>query len=109
VNFVSDNFITDLPLLDCSSNLFPPCLLVVTNVYSVLKSLRTMFHQQVRTRAVTLQKYICSSEDILKYASKLLKAELPVSLRLIGTTQYVLNILCYENSSIFINISMERG
>nr|POF21882.1 hypothetical protein CFP56_57150 [Quercus suber] len=38
----------------------------------------------VRTRAVTLQKYICSSEDILKYASKLLKAELPVSLRLIG-------------------------
>ncbi|KAL4607326.1 hypothetical protein ACB092_09G165300 [Castanea dentata] len=39
---------------------------------------------EVRTRAVTLQKYICSSEDILKYASKLLKAELPVSLRLIG-------------------------
>ncbi|XP_062178105.1 DNA polymerase kappa [Alnus glutinosa] len=39
---------------------------------------------EIRTRAVTLQKYICSSEDILKYASKLLKAELPVSLRLIG-------------------------
>ncbi|KAL4615236.1 hypothetical protein ACB092_07G109100 [Castanea dentata] len=39
---------------------------------------------EVRTRAVTLQKYICSSVDILKYASKLLKAELPVSLRLIG-------------------------
>eukprot|EP00257_Ricinus_communis_P020593 XP_015579857.1 DNA polymerase kappa isoform X2 [Ricinus communis] len=39
---------------------------------------------EVRSRAVTLQKYICSSEDILKYASKLLKAELPISLRLIG-------------------------
>ncbi|KAM7479104.1 hypothetical protein LguiA_027317 [Lonicera macranthoides] len=39
---------------------------------------------EVRTRAVTLQNYICSSEDILKHASKLLKAELPISLRLIG-------------------------
>ncbi|KAK2664875.1 hypothetical protein Ddye_003449 [Dipteronia dyeriana] len=39
---------------------------------------------EVRTRAVTLQKYICSSEDILKHASLLLEAELPVSLRLIG-------------------------
>ncbi|KAF2320881.1 hypothetical protein GH714_031560 [Hevea brasiliensis] len=39
---------------------------------------------EVRSRAVTLQKYICSSEEILKYASKLLKAELPISLRLIG-------------------------
>ncbi|KAJ4834939.1 hypothetical protein Tsubulata_047374 [Turnera subulata] len=39
---------------------------------------------EVRSRAVTLQNYICSSEDILKYATKLLKAELPVSLRLIG-------------------------
>ncbi|CAK9141364.1 unnamed protein product [Ilex paraguariensis] len=39
---------------------------------------------EIRTRAVTLQKYICSSEDILKHASKLLKAEVPVSLRLIG-------------------------
>ncbi|KAK7836791.1 dna polymerase kappa [Quercus suber] len=66
---------------------------------------------EVRTRAVTLQKYICSSEDILKYASKLLKAELPVSLRLIGTstTQYGLNFLLYENSSIFIKFSMEKG
>ncbi|GLT47382.1 hypothetical protein SLA2020_210840 [Shorea laevis] len=39
---------------------------------------------EVRTRALTLQKYICSKDDILKNASKLLKAELPVSLRLIG-------------------------
>ncbi|XP_065872341.1 DNA polymerase kappa [Euphorbia lathyris] len=39
---------------------------------------------EVRNRAVTLQTYICSSEDILKHASKLLKAELPVSIRLIG-------------------------
>ncbi|GAB2292123.1 hypothetical protein Dimus_026375 [Dionaea muscipula] len=39
---------------------------------------------EVRTRAVTLQKDICSSEDILRQASKLLKAEFPISLRLIG-------------------------
>ncbi|KAL8541590.1 hypothetical protein ACS0TY_002742 [Phlomoides rotata] len=39
---------------------------------------------EVRTRAVTLAHYICSSEDILKHATKLLKAELPVSLRLMG-------------------------
>ncbi|XP_024968527.1 DNA polymerase kappa isoform X3 [Cynara cardunculus var. scolymus] len=39
---------------------------------------------EVRTRAVTLQSYIWSSKDILKHASKLLKPELPVSLRLIG-------------------------
>ncbi|XP_042483470.1 DNA polymerase kappa-like [Macadamia integrifolia] len=39
---------------------------------------------EVRTRAVSLQKYICSSQDILIHASKLLKAELPLSLRLIG-------------------------
>ncbi|KAL7119130.1 hypothetical protein ACP275_02G044200 [Erythranthe tilingii] len=39
---------------------------------------------EVRTRAVTLPNSICSSEDILKHATKLLKAELPVSLRLIG-------------------------
>ncbi|KAK2974476.1 hypothetical protein RJ640_018641 [Escallonia rubra] len=39
---------------------------------------------EVRTRALTLHNYTCSSEDILKHASKLLKAELPVSLRLIG-------------------------
>ncbi|XP_028767725.1 DNA polymerase kappa-like isoform X2 [Neltuma alba] len=39
---------------------------------------------EVRTRAVTLQKYISSRDDILKHAVKLLKAELPISLRLIG-------------------------
>lgn len=39
---------------------------------------------EIRTRAVTLQRYICSKEDIMNHASKLLKAELPVSLRLIG-------------------------
>ncbi|XP_009760130.1 DNA polymerase kappa [Nicotiana sylvestris] len=39
---------------------------------------------EVRTRAVTLPSYICSSEEILKHASKLLKAEFPVSLRLMG-------------------------
>ncbi|XP_077221352.1 DNA/RNA polymerases superfamily protein [Tasmannia lanceolata] len=39
---------------------------------------------EVRTRAVSLQKYIYSSKDILSHASKLLKAELPLSVRLIG-------------------------
>ncbi|MED6217750.1 hypothetical protein PIB30_020549 [Stylosanthes scabra] len=39
---------------------------------------------EVRTRAVTLPKYISSREDILKHASELLKAELPLSVRLIG-------------------------
>ncbi|KAK1359024.1 DNA polymerase kappa [Heracleum sosnowskyi] len=39
---------------------------------------------EVRTRAVTLQNYVYSSEDILKHASKLLKAELPVAIRLMG-------------------------
>uniref|UniRef100_A0A803MC14 DNA polymerase kappa n=1 Tax=Chenopodium quinoa TaxID=63459 RepID=A0A803MC14_CHEQI len=40
---------------------------------------------EVQTRAVTLPKCICSSEDILLHAKKLLKAELPASLRLIGS------------------------
>ncbi|KAJ0437364.1 putative DNA-directed DNA polymerase [Helianthus annuus] len=39
---------------------------------------------EVKTRALTLQSSLRSSKDILKHASKLLKAELPVSLRLIG-------------------------
>ncbi|XP_052210672.1 DNA polymerase kappa [Diospyros lotus] len=46
---------------------------------------------EVRTRAVTLQRFICSSEDILKHAAKLLKAELPISLRLIGLRMSQLN------------------
>ncbi|KAF5183840.1 Dna polymerase kappa [Thalictrum thalictroides] len=40
---------------------------------------------EVRTRAVSLQKYIFSCEDILYHGSKLLQAELPVSLILIDT------------------------
>ncbi|RYR10052.1 hypothetical protein Ahy_B05g078518 [Arachis hypogaea] len=40
---------------------------------------------EVRTRAMTLRKYISSREDILKHASELLKAELPLSVRLIET------------------------
>ncbi|KAG7649121.1 UmuC domain [Arabidopsis thaliana x Arabidopsis arenosa] len=39
---------------------------------------------EIRSRAVSLQRYTCSSDDILKHATKLLKAELPVSVRLIG-------------------------
>ncbi|KAL3350440.1 hypothetical protein AABB24_023083 [Solanum stoloniferum] len=39
---------------------------------------------EVRSRAVTLPSYINSSGEILKHASKLLKAEFPVSLRLMG-------------------------
>ncbi|CAH2036291.1 unnamed protein product [Thlaspi arvense] len=38
---------------------------------------------EIRSRAVSLQSCTCSSEDILKHATKLLKAELPVSIRLI--------------------------
>ncbi|EPS59412.1 hypothetical protein M569_15395, partial [Genlisea aurea] len=39
---------------------------------------------EVRSRAVTLPNCICSCEDILRHATKLLKAELPMSLRLMG-------------------------
>ncbi|XP_038970286.1 DNA polymerase kappa isoform X2 [Phoenix dactylifera] len=39
---------------------------------------------EVRTRAVSLQKFIQSKEEIQTYASKVLKAELPLSLRLMG-------------------------
>ncbi|KAI4371373.1 hypothetical protein MLD38_019616 [Melastoma candidum] len=39
---------------------------------------------EVKTRALTLQKYICSKDEIYQYGSKLLKAELPNSLRLMG-------------------------
>lgn len=51
---------------------------------------------QVRTRAVTTQNYINSKEDILIYARKLLKAELPLSLRLMGKhelPQYLILLL----------------
>lgn len=56
------------------------------------------YNLQVRTRAVTSQKYICSTEDILKHASKLLKAELPISLRLIGRLLHII----YKHASINI-------
>ncbi|CAN6469982.1 unnamed protein product [Victoria cruziana] len=46
---------------------------------------------EVRTRAISLQRYIFSKEDILAHAYKLLKAELPVSLRLIGLRMSHLN------------------
>lgn len=51
---------------------------------------------------MTSQKYICSTEDILKHASKLLKAELPVSIRLIG------GVFCitYKQSSSLISITL---
>ncbi|PKA54295.1 DNA repair protein REV1 [Apostasia shenzhenica] len=39
---------------------------------------------EVRTRAISLQNFIHSKEDILTYASCILKEELPLSLRLIG-------------------------
>lgn len=50
---------------------------------------------QVRTRAVTLSYNTCSSEDILKQAKKLLKAELPVSLRLMGRIIWYYNIVIF--------------
>nr|CAD1841365.1 unnamed protein product [Ananas comosus var. bracteatus] len=39
---------------------------------------------EVRTRAMSLPKYTNSKEDIVMYGSRLLKAELPLSLRLMG-------------------------
>jgi hypothetical protein len=39
---------------------------------------------EVRTRAVTLPKYVSSAEDILAAGLKLLRAELPVEIRLMG-------------------------
>ena len=39
---------------------------------------------ELRTRAVTLDRYISSSDDILTAALKLLRAELPVEIRLMG-------------------------
>lgn len=44
---------------------------------------------QVKTRATSLQKYIQSKEDIFSHATKLLKAELPLSVRLIGITVFL--------------------
>lgn len=58
---------------------------------SLLISLQTA-NLQVRSRAVTMQKYICSREDILNHALKLLNAELPLSLRLIGRKKFVVLI-----------------
>lgn len=39
---------------------------------------------QVKTRAVTLPKHVCAVEDLLPPALKQLKAEMPISLRLLG-------------------------
>ncbi|KAJ1294537.1 hypothetical protein BS78_01G152900 [Paspalum vaginatum] len=44
---------------------------------------------EVRTRAVTTQNYINSKEDILVYATKLLKAEMPLSLRLMDQQDFI--------------------
>lgn len=68
---------------------------------------------QVRSRAVTSEKYICSSEDILKYASKLLKAELPISLRLMGkNSHYGLYSLSSEGENelfcVLIHVSLRE-
>lgn len=69
---------------------------------------------QVRSRAVTLEKYFSSSEDILKYASKLLKAELPISLRLMGKNSYYgLNSLLSEGENkmfcVLIHVPLSRS
>ncbi|GBG64296.1 hypothetical protein CBR_g41215 [Chara braunii] len=39
---------------------------------------------EVRTRSVTLTTYICTKEEMMPHAVKLLKAELPISVRLMG-------------------------
>ena len=63
----------------------------------------TICNHQIRSRAVSLQRYTCSSEDILKHATKLLKAELPVSIRLIGARHF--NVLC---SSFLVFLEWSR-
>ncbi|CAI9769996.1 unnamed protein product [Fraxinus pennsylvanica] len=59
---------------------------------------------EVRTRAVTLPTYTCSSEDILKHASKLLKAELPASLRLMGLR--IDSMLCLKKEETKRNLDL---
>lgn len=78
----------------CSLFSYPPVEFTGINFVWIL---------QVRTRAVTLPCYICSSEDILKHAKKLLKAELPVSLRLIG------RMAKYNFSFFFRNLSCPKS
>jgi len=39
---------------------------------------------QVRSRSITLPKYICSASDICQYASDIIKLEMPLRLRLMG-------------------------
>ena len=38
----------------------------------------------MRTRALTLDRYVCSADDIGQAALRLLRAELPVEVRLLG-------------------------
>lgn len=73
-----------LIFLDFSSSSFVICYGYPAFYYHTIFLLQVLINLQVRTRAVTLQKHISSNDDILKHASKLLKAELPVSVRLIG-------------------------
>jgi hypothetical protein len=56
---------------------------------------------KIRTRAVTARGYINSKEDILIYATKLLKAEMPLSLRLMG--KFVRIYIIYSTKLITIN------
>lgn len=88
-----------------------PLFVLITMFVIMLWSLLTIMNLQVRSRAVTSEKYICSSEDILKYASKLLKAELPISLRLMGkNSHYGLYSLSSEGENelfcVLIHVSL---
>lgn len=74
--------------------LFRQVAINFTVVILMLYILTIICNLQLRTRAMTLQKHISSSKDILKHASKLLKAELPISLRLIGGHVHGLLFTC---------------
>ncbi|THU65245.1 hypothetical protein C4D60_Mb05t01620 [Musa balbisiana] len=59
---------------------------------------------EVRTRATSLQKFLNSKEDILIYASKLLRAELPISARLMGMWDiFYHSMLCVDDESTFLS------
>ncbi|XP_058110009.1 uncharacterized protein LOC131253162 isoform X2 [Magnolia sinica] len=57
---------------------------------------------------MSLQRYICSREDILNYATKLLKAELPLSFRLLERLLIVHGHWCYKRITQMVTFTLCR-